>query len=66
MMDLEETTLRLLETFEVQNLSNFVWACAVLKYRPRHDLLSLAMDSMEAKVDECYPQAASDANDNPT
>ena len=56
-MDLEETTLRLLETFEVQNLSNFVWACAVLKYSPRHDLLSLAMDSMEAKVDEFYPQA---------
>ena len=56
-MDLEETTLRLLDTFEVQNLSNFAWACAVLKYRPRHDLLSLVMDRMEAKVDEFYPQA---------
>ncbi len=55
--DLEETTLRLLDTFEVQNLSNFAWACAVLKYRPRHDLLSLVMDRMEAKVDEFYPQA---------
>ena len=55
--ELEIITRRLLKTFEVQNLSNFAWSCAVLGYRPRGDLLSLVADEMEQKVDEFYPQA---------
>jgi hypothetical protein len=56
-MDLEATTKRLLATFQIQNLSNFAWSCAVLKYKPRDDLLGLVADRMEQKVDEFYPQA---------
>ena len=56
-MDLEATTKRLLATFQIQNLSNFAWSCAVLKYKPRDDLLCLVADRMEQKVDEFYPQA---------
>ena len=55
--ELEIITRRLLTTFEVQNLSNLAWSCAVLGYRPRGDLLTLVADEMEQKVDAFYPQA---------
>ena len=55
--DLEDTTRRLIQDFQVQNLANFVWSCATLNYQPRGDLIGLAVDEMEKKTDEFYPQA---------
>lgn len=59
--ELEATTRRLMSTFAVQNLTNIAWACAVLKYKPRDDLLGSIAARMGEMVAEFYPQALSNA-----